>query len=316
MRDIIRTLISEQFGDEVKSGCNNFAKESYDYKWCKFAENKLNINIRKAANAIERYKTEYMSTWSSGLRAVKYDKTMKFFNDRRSDVIEGMKKFQESCPKLYNHIINRMVKFTESYVILNEKGEYDLLNKLNTNWSALAFLMTKEIPQELKTVDWPSATKYFFDRVNAETGLTPFEKTLSSLDKMDNDLRDKINLTIKKTSTEGQKIEDEFFQFMKKFTDVIQYSGDYSFMDMMGIDMVVKSPQGEWIPVQVKKFGSGCNKGWSRVEMCDNWCVSWEKNDWIIRTYVGDNQTETHIQPKNLENSDGQTYLEKEFDRD
>jgi len=315
MRNLIESFLNEQLTDEVKSGCNNFAKESYDYKWCKFAENKLNINIRKAANAIERYKVEYMSNWSTGLRAVKYDKTMKFFNDRRSDVIEGMKKFQESCPKLYKHIVNRMIKFTESYVILNENGEYDLLNKLNTNWSALAFLMTKEVPQELKTVDWTSATKYFFDRVNPETGLTPFEKTLSSLDKTDSELRKKLYTTISKTSSEGQKIEDEFFQFIKKFTEAIQYSGDYSFMDMMGIDMVIKNPNNEWIPVQIKKFGSGCNKGWSRTEMCENWCVSWEKNDWVIRTYIGNNQIETHIQPKDLENSNGDSYLERIYDK-
>ena len=314
MKRLINRILVEQDLSFVETGCNNFAKTSYDYKWCKFAENKLNINLRKAANAIERYKREYMSEWKSGLRAVKYDKTMTFFSDRRSDVIDGMKHFKKDCPKLYNYIINRMIKFTESYVILNDEGQYDLLNKLNSNWSALAFLMTKKLPNEYKSIDWQAATKYFFDRVEPLSGLTPFEKVLSEFHDEKNELREKINLTINRTTAEGQKIEDEFFNFVKKFTEVIQYSGDYSFMDMMGIDMVIKGSSGKWVPVQVKKFGSGCSKGLSRSEMCENWCVSWEKNDWVIRTFFGDKLIETHVQPKNLDGDHEKSFLEKEFD--
>lgn len=314
MRHLIKNILCEQELTLTETGCNNFSKTSYDYKWCKFAENKLNINLRKAVNAIERYKREYMSEWKTGLRAVKYDRTMKFFSDRRSDVIEGMKKFEKDCPKLYKHIINRMIKFTESYVILNDDGQYDLLNKLNTNWSALAYIMTKKLPDNYKTIDWPAATKYFFDRVDSEAGLTPFEKILSSLHDENNELREKINLTINKTTNEGQKIEDEFFDFIKKFTEVIQYSGDYSFMDMIGIDMVIKNSSGKWIPVQVKKFGSGCNNGLSRTEMCENWCVSWEKNHWVIRTFNADRMLQTHVQPKNLKGEHERSFLEKEFD--
>ena len=110
-----------------------FETNTNDYRWCKFAENKLMKNTRKVTKALEDYKKEYLSTYETGVRAVKYDKGIEFFSERRDMVIDALGKFKLSCPKLRSYIIEAMTKFTERFVIWDEKQQYDLLNKFSTH---------------------------------------------------------------------------------------------------------------------------------------------------------------------------------------
>lgn len=306
MRDLIRRIIREQILPRELTGCNYFDKNSYDYKWCKFAENSLSKNRIVAYNAIKDYKNDFLKNYQTGLRAQLYDKEHKFFSDRRKSVLDAMEKFKSSCPKFYSYIIDKMTGFTQEYVILNAEGEYDLLNKLNTNWSALSVLLTLALPEnykDLRTFSVSSAQKKFF-KERDEDGFTLFERFMNDWEKEQMyEKRDKIYRTIIQTSKDGQDIEDEFFNFIKKYVPSKQFSGDYSFMDMIGVDMIIQEPGGNWIPVQVKKYGGACSeiserKNNYRNFMCENWCVSYEKKTWKIRTYIGDNLKKSKEQCK------------------
>jgi len=301
MRDLIRRVLKEEVSNKYSTGCEFFPKNSTDYRWCKFAENKLSKTTKKAKLAIERYKKDYLSDYGGEYKAVKYNKSIDFFKDRRSDVINALEKFKSTCPSLYNYVIQQMNKFVESFVILNQKNEYDLLNKLNTNWSALALMLTSELPEDYKNLDFEKSLNYFFEDTDEKSGTTPFEKFLDRLLIGSNDeLKEKIYSTIKEKTKAGQEIEDEFYNYISKYTETIQYAGDYSFMDMIGIDMVVKNPDNEWVPVQVKKYSGGCDKAEYRKSMCENWCVSYEKNVWKIKVFKGDNLEKNKVQCKNL----------------
>ena len=89
-------------------------------------------------------------------------------------------------------------------------------------------------------------------------GVTPFERFMGELETENKqEIRDRINQTIAQKTKEGQEIEDKFYEYITEQlgdSDVITYAGDYSFMDMIGIDMLVKNPEGIWVPVQVKKY--------------------------------------------------------------
>lgn len=297
MRELVRKILREQIIPRELGGCNYFEKNSYDYKWCKFAEGSLSKNRIIAYKAIQDYKNDFLKNYQTGLRAQVYDKKHKFFSDRRNSVLDAMGKFKKSCPKFYDYIIQKMQNFTKEYVILNAEGEYDLLNKLNTNWSALSVLLTLALPEnlkDLKTFSISDAQKKFFRDRNDE-GFTMFEKFMNDWGKQQMEgNREKIYKTIIQTSKEGQDIEDEFFNFIREYVPAIQFSGDYSFMDMIGVDILIQEPGGNWIPVQVKKYGGACSeiserKNNYRNSMCENWCVSYEKKTWKIRTYIGDN---------------------------
>lgn len=301
MRDFIRKTLKEAVSAKFNTGCEYFEPNSHDYKWCKFAENKLQKNTRKPKQAIEKYKRDFLSGYKSGVRAVKYDKTLPFFSERRTDVISALDKFKKTCPKFYNYIIEQMIKFVDSQVILNEKDEYDLLNKLNTNWSALSLMLTLALPDEYKTLDFNQTLDYFFGKIDEKSATTPFERFMGSVtSETGKDLRHKINSTISERTKAGQEIEDEFYQYIKNYTEVVQYAGDYSFMDMIGVDMVVLNPEGEWVPVQVKKYAGGCDSLEYRKNMCENWCVSYEKKVWRIKVFNGNNLEKNKTQCKSL----------------
>jgi hypothetical protein len=119
------------------------------------------------------------------------------------------------------------------------------------------------------------------------------------------EIRNKINQTISQKTKDGQEIEDKFYDYITEQlggSNVITYSGDYSFMDMIGIDMVVKNPENKWIPVQIKKYVGACedSKGY-RKHMCENWCVSNESKFWNIRVYNGETLVKLKKQCKTTE---------------
>jgi hypothetical protein len=126
---------------------------------------------------------------------------------------------------------------------------------------------------------------------------------------MDNkkEIRDRINQTISQKTYEGSVIEQKFYEYISEqigSENVIMYSGDYSFMDMIGIDMLVRNPEGVWVPVQVKKYVGGCDDTtikYARQHMCENWCVSNEAKYFNIRVYDGERMVKSKKQCKTLE---------------
>ena len=201
-----------------------------------------------------------------------------------------------------------MTRFTEKYVIWNEKQQYDLLNKLTTNYTAAAYMLTANLPDYYKTsVSFNNVLKYFFDDKN-DDGLTPFEVFMGKIaSENKREIRERINQTITQKTKDGQEIEDRFYEYITEQlggSDVITYSGDYSFMDMIGIDLMVKNPENKWVPIQVKKYAGGCDDNTiklARNHMCENWCVSNETKFWNIRVYNGPNLIKIKKQCKTSE---------------
>ena len=305
----IKEVLKEQKGSKKNLvGCDFFPPHTNDHRWCKFAENKLMRNTRKVKQAMDEYIKNYLSTYTTGIRAVKYDKENEFFSERREMVVDALTKFKSSCPKLRKYVIDRMVKFTEQYVIWNEEKQYDLLNKLNTNYTAAAYMMTSELPEHYKTnVSFENALEYFFNHAN-EDGVTPFEQFMGRIEcENKKEIRDRINQTIAQKTKEGSLIENEFYKYISEqigSENVVMYSGDYSFMDMIGIDMLVRNPEGNWVPVQVKKYVGGCDDTtikYARQHMCENWCVSNEVKYFNIRVYDGERMDKSKKQCKTTE---------------
>jgi len=303
MRDLIKKVLNEVKKPLV--GCDFFEDHTNDYRWCKFAESKIMKNTGRVKNALYKYTEEFLSSYETGLRAVRYNKELHFFSERREMVIDALDKFNNSCPKLRKYVIDSMKRFTESYVIWDENQQYDLLNKLTTNYTAAAYMLTANLPEQYKTsISFNDALKYFFDEKNKD-GLTPFEVFMGKIESENKkEIREKINQTIAQKTKEGQEIEDKFYEYITEQlggSDVITYAGDYSFMDMIGIDMMVKNPEGKWVPIQVKKYVGGCDDKtikYARQHMCENWCVSNESKFWRILVYDGERLVKSKKQCK------------------
>jgi len=226
MRDLIKKVLNEAKKPLV--GCDFFENHTNDYRWCKYAENKLMKNTRKVEKAMDDYKRDYLSTYTTGIRAVKYDKKLQFFSERRDMVIDALEKFQSSCPKLRKYVIDSMVRFTEKYVIWNEKEQYDLLSKLNTNYSGAAYMLTVGLPEKYKnSVSYEDALKYFFDEKNKD-GVTPFERFMGELETENkiylqgHEVVQKLAIQPKNTNNNNKiKINNNFFDNPEKIKQMI-----------------------------------------------------------------------------------------------
>lgn len=297
-----------KFVGNIESGCNNFPENSYDKSWCKKIEEVLKEDMKKKDSTVKirwkEFTENFASQFTSGLRAVKYNKELNFFLGRREDAIEAMNKFQIQCNSLYHYMFNRMVNFANSFVVLDENENYHAINRLNTHYSAVSLLMTTFINEELRrNLNSELTLKYFFD-TKEKDGKTPFDSLLTKIFKGDEigDLKFRLENTLEKTWTGGSKVESEFTKYLENKMNNVTfkiYAGEYSFVDMMGMDLIMVSPSGKFIPVQVKETPQYCVDSYSyQKNMCENWCVSSRGRSWDIKVYNGQSKIIDKLQCK------------------
>jgi hypothetical protein len=99
--------------------------------------------------------------------------------------------------------------------------------------------------------------------------------------------------TIQATTDIGLKTEIEAERFLigeYGAENVINYSGDYSYVDLFGIDFMVKGVEGyegRYIPFQVKtntEYLYGNNK------VCENVAMAKKNGKWLMILFNGDNE--------------------------
>lgn len=293
-----------KFVDNIESGCNNFPENSYDKLWCQ----KLEVDLKKDMSIVKKkwkeFTEQFASQFTTGLRAVKYNKDLNFFLGRRKDAIDAMNNFKEVCNSLYEYMFNRMINFSNSFVVLDENENYHPINRLNTHYTAVAFLMTSFIEPELrKQLNSKLAIDYFFN-TKGKHGTTPFESLMDKVFKGDGlgDLLFRLENTLEKTWTGGSTIESEFSKYLGSQMNDIKfklYAGEYSFVDMMGMDLIIISPSGKYIPVQIKETPQYCTGAYFyQKNMCENWCVSSRGKSWDIKVYDGESRIIDKLQCK------------------
>jgi hypothetical protein len=272
-----------------KYGCDLLV-EGNEKRFCKSIECELrgNINyLRTSINALKTYSSDYLSDYKEGISAIKYDKTVDFFKSREF-MVEKAKDMFEGCNEIIKLINDSMEKFIEDVVILDDKGDYSLLNKLNTNYSAIAYMITVSKYDEYynKTTDF--IIKDFFMTYD-DDGNTPFMRYLENhLTNPDNTFGNILN-TIKSTTKIGTNTENLAKEYLNKVysgNTLFDFTGDYSFIDMIGIDFAIKLLDGDgvWIPIQVKTNKRDC-KSSKKVGSCKNWCMYRDGNKFNIEKY-------------------------------
>ena len=228
-----------------------------------------------------------------------FNETDPFFKENLKNVNilkEHLKYCKEASEKIDEFIKTKIEpNFLLVYHDTNEMV-YDIINKFNTNYTAIAYLLTKTLQvknKDITSIDFETAfKKYFIDKINGESEF--YGDLVSYLDREGLDVNEKFDgviLTIKETSRVGLKTENDFEEFLKsKNVEYKNFAGDFSFVDLMGVDFLVKDKNGLWVPIQVKS-----NKGACRIndKFCQNYCVAPNKDgntDWI-RYYYKDGKS-------------------------
>ena len=163
-------------------------------------------------------------------------------------------------------------------LVRDEDGNWDFLNKLNTNYSALADLLTELIIRGLD-VNYEKGIVIYNNVISdSKEGLMGIKRYIKRLiihyfiDKGDglNDFR-KFTVKIKEMSEIGEKAEDRVCEYLEsKGFEVCYRGGNGDFIDMIfGCDMIVHKDDIGYKTVQVKnRF-----PGWESV--------SYYKIDWL-----------------------------------
>jgi hypothetical protein len=181
------------------------------------------------------------------------------YDSRMEDLLkfkEVLKKYK-SCPD----ILSKLEKNIEILptkglqMVVDENNKYSLLNRLDTHYTAKAYLLTKIILDELESF-WSEnedekvdlnrisdekireIVTYVIDDENVD-GVSDY---LSDLLKNNEQFRDYFLNSLEYSRAKGNQIEDEIFNVLRRkygSDKVIEFSGDFGFVDYFGVDGVL-----------------------------------------------------------------------------
>jgi hypothetical protein len=266
---LVKRTIMEEKDTTEKWGCESLKSGTEDIEWCKCAIPKIKEKKQFLIDETDKIKLilqkEDFQDLSGNLKIFKKDDP--FFEWRISQFLEVQEELTKN-PKQNVEKINKFKREIANKALFvhkkEEKEEYSLLNKLNTNYSALSYLLTlyrKKHNLIGKPFEEVFVSYFGRDNVKREEGrestFTNFILDYLSGKEDAENIMSEVFKTIEKTTGIGTKTEAEAYSFLVRRygkENVKNYSGDYSFVDLFGIDFMVKGiiPDMGFLPVQIK----------------------------------------------------------------
>ncbi len=296
--------------------CNLISDRKYR-EWCEKAEIKLSAYTTGYRYRVIK-EVKGFKTFIEKNNLEEYKKYIKEFNETDPFFKENLKnvnilkehlKYCKEASKNIDKFIKTNIEPSFLFVYQDTtEMVYDIINKFNTNYTAIAYLLTKVIQLRNDSTKFKDIfnkyfneesekgegeffkkvfNKYFIEK--SEKGESEFYKDLLNyLERKGPNLNEKFDgvvHSIKKSSKQGLSTERYFEKFLSsKNIEYIIFAGNFSFVDLMGVDFMIKD-EGLWIPVQVKSDVSHCK---NNEEFCQNYCVAPNKygnSKWIIYDY-------------------------------
>ena len=277
-----RTIMEDnQSKNDDSWGCEMLQTGTEDIEWCKCAMPKMKYKKDFVISEMDRIKTmisgEGYEDLSNNLKNFKADDPffswrISQFQEVRAELLKNPKQSKKTLGDFVKDIAKKALFIHKK----EEKEEYSLLNKLNTNYSALAYLLT--LHRKIKNLigePFNDVFKSFFglgieqsNKGRESEFVNLIINYLSGREEAKNIMQE-VFKTIEKTTGIGAKTENDAYNYLVgKYgkENVKNYSGDYSFVDLFGIDFMVNGiiPNMGFLPVQIKTNVSDL-KGNNRV---------------------------------------------------
>jgi len=321
MRKLLRKILLEQEFTKVRNnpkvfGCYLF--QGAERNFCMAAKNKIEKNTSHIKSQFKEILGLGFSDEQIKKKLLRYERNNRFFLQSRQDLFDFANKITGSCETAKTAIQNEINNLNDKVVVLfkdNQKEVYHLINRLDTNSIALAYLLTifrrnsqdkKPDFQLTKKIDFVNEVEKFYDmyfnvpprRFEKGEYSVFFEQVFKYLGddvRMEESLKDALEealYVIKNTRDIGLESEEEGFKYLhKKYprSEIKSYAGDFNFVDMIGVDGVMKSKRlSQWIPIQIKSNISNC---YGNSKFCKNICIGKnDKNEWVEMYYDGSTQ--------------------------
>jgi hypothetical protein len=290
MREIIKSIIKEYTQEKrvdwIKEHCNSAFDEDYNRNFCYAATKVIKDDYRlqeKFSNLINRFVDKYKDE----INTIKWETLTSEHEIAKIGLKElewVMKNGKQLCPEIGQNIRKILTDLNNGvYVFYVDKntGEYHLLNRLDTNYSALAVMIT----EYFRTYDaiyamnlrikspkgWEEPVKHLINHIINPTmsKMSPFnddifkdinfdEKPLkyifnNLIENLESKISEKTYRVLKNVREVGFETERKFIKELEKHgIEYENFGRDYGLVDRkLGIDLFVKLNDG-WYPVQVK----------------------------------------------------------------
>ena len=307
MRDLIKKVLREELQDKFvisemgkyKTYCEkHFNSISAELPFCSAAED----YIKNEIEYIGRKKTKVIfDKFRSGIS--KYyekisDEVLEIKIEELTDLSEIVQKGKKELEEAENHLkgncsnvaqvaekqLDTLKHKTQLY-FTGKEGEYNVTNRLDTNYSAIAILFTKFFSKKGafdgvkfdEMVDWNKIAKNWIEHsfnpsvkfidIRPEYEKDDISASLTSLEFQElakiyfsnniaynsREIRGAVEEVLNDVRRRGFESEDSFEKkYLEDKREYIKYAKDYGFVDRyLGIDFMYKG-KNFWIPVQVK----------------------------------------------------------------
>ena len=237
--------------------CSTFGGYS---EFCKRIEK--NIETRK-----ENLKTLSSNFFNDVVKNPKFFKTITLepgnpeFDSRlnRLIMLEFMLANFRSCPEIRTKLKKDIEVLPKKglKMVVDENNQYSLLNRLDTHYSAKAYLLTKFIldggllgikdgeiydKEKLNSYTDEEVRGIIKDIITNKEYVDNVSKHLFDLLNEDQEFRDYFMGSLKYSRDVGNKVEQDVFNSLRQKygkENVIEFSGDFGFVDYFGIDGIL-----------------------------------------------------------------------------
>jgi hypothetical protein len=287
IRSVIKKYITEEKVNWIKEHCNNSFSEKSERMFCYTA-----TKVIKGDYSLQQDLNKYLKKFIEIYRDTIINLKMETLTQESQTAVDGLEELRwvhthgkNLCPNIKSNIIeiyNNLMKGVYVFYADPTTKEYHPINRLDTNYSALAVMITEYyrdlgVIEDLQTKgvryekEWEKPVEYLvkfviypyiYNPKNSDIDVLKklnidqkpldyiYEKLLNNLD---SNISEKTYQVLSNVREAGFKTERKFIRQLEKYGITYKNFGkDYGFVDrFLGIDLFVKLNDG-WYPTQVK----------------------------------------------------------------
>jgi hypothetical protein len=180
--------------------------------------------------------------------------------------IEQLVKFKNllesngSCPRIVSDVSENINNLPDKELIMvvDSENQYSLLNRLDTHYSAKSYLLTNLMlrrlnnKENLNNISDEKLREELYN-VMSDNSVGEIAEYLSKTLETNKEFHDYFFGSLSFSRDKGNQVENDVFEFLRgKYgaENVIEFSGDFGFVDYFGVDGVVII-NGQAHPVQI-----------------------------------------------------------------
>lgn len=244
------SIISES-KSHISQLCSHFNDKS---KFCESVESVLKGRKKSIFNKSQEFFNKVIKD-SGYFDVVTLEPGNRLYDERLSELIKFKDILEQykSCPEIVNAVKKDIEILPKKGLKMNidENNDYSIINRLNSHYTAQAYLLTKMIIDSLENEGFDTTRLInpsnedvikMIDHVLLENYVVEVSENLSELLRNNEHFRKDLIGTLERSRELGNSVENEVFSKLRSTygdENVFEFSGDFGFVDHFGVDGVV-----------------------------------------------------------------------------